>query len=130
MFRYLYDVSRDPPAPVLPIRVGAPGADSAMLLTALVDTGADISVVPVEVPRRLGLPVIGQISVRGLAGTTRRVPVYGAEIETEMGRLPAELIGVGQEVIIGRDFLNLWTLFLRGPRRVIEIIQGKPNVGV
>lgn len=47
--RYPYDARRDPPAPVVPIRVGFPGQRPEVLLLALVDTGADLSVVPSSV---------------------------------------------------------------------------------
>ncbi len=125
MFRYPYDVAREPPAPVLPIRVGPPGEAPAIFLVALVDTGADVSVVPDELARRLGFPAVGEINVQGVDGVTRRATVYAAEIETDVVRQAVEVVGLEQEALIGRDLLNLWTVILHGPERAMEIRQGK-----
>ncbi len=44
MPRYRYGTQYTPPAPMLPVRVDRPGASSAFLLSALLDPGADLSV--------------------------------------------------------------------------------------
>ncbi len=119
--RFDYDTSRQPPAPVLPVRVGGPGQAPAVLLGFLVDSSADISVVPEAVVRDLRLPAVGQITVRGVGSSSRRATVYVAEIEAAGVRRIVEVLGLGEEALIGRDVLNEWTTVLRGPGRILEI---------
>lgn len=126
MTRYAYDESRDPPAPVLPIRVGPPGRAPDVFLTALVDTGADLSVVPASLAIELHLPPVSQIEVQGAGGLRSQATVYAAEVETDKGRLLAEVIGLGEQVLVGRDVLNRWDVTLHGPERVMEIAGGSP----
>ncbi len=123
--RHAYDATRHPPAPVLQARLGRPGQDPAVLLAFLVDTGADISVVPEVVARELRLPATSQISVRGVAGTLRSARVYAGEVETGGVRSLVEVVGIGDEALIGRDLLNRWTLTLHGPQRVLDIVISK-----
>lgn len=119
--RFPYDESRDPPAPVLPVRVGAPGRAPEVLLAALVDTGADLSALPDAVARQLRLPPVDQITIRGVSGTLRRAVVYAAEIDTGWMRTLVEVVGLGDETLIGRDLLNRWNVTLRGPMGSMEI---------
>jgi predicted aspartyl protease len=85
---------------------------------ALVDSGADITVVPEGVPEALGLPQIGELTVRGIGGT-RRVPVYAAEVEVAGWRRVVEVVAVGGVALLGRDVLNAWVVTLDGPRRAL-----------
>jgi predicted aspartyl protease len=95
-----------------------------VLLAFLVDTGADVSVVPDGVARDLRLPVVGQIAVRGITGPLRNARVYAAEVEAGGGRNLVEVVGMGGDALIGRDLLNQWTVTLRGPRLVMDVVIG------
>lgn len=77
--------------------------------------------VPDAVARQLRLPPVSQIGVRGAGGIIGRATVYAAEVETDKMRRLMEVIGLGEEALIGRDLLNLWTVVLRGPERVMEV---------
>src|SRR3972149_1330967 len=75
---HAYAARKPPPAPVLPVRLGAPGVEPTVFLVALVDTGADLSVVPEQVPAQAQLPRVGEITIRGVGGSQRRVPLFAA----------------------------------------------------
>jgi predicted aspartyl protease len=92
-----------------------------VLVTFLVDTGADMTVVPESAARALRLPVVSQIRVRGFAGASRAARVYAAEVEIEGVRALAEVIGLGDDALMGRDLLSRWIVTLRGPQRVMDI---------
>ncbi|MEA2626393.1 MAG: hypothetical protein QOD06_2438 [Candidatus Binatota bacterium] len=114
--RFVYDESADPPAPVLPLLLAAPESEESVLVTALVDTGADCTLVPADVVRRLRLPVVDRLLVEGLGGATRRAPVHLALVRVAGDRCLARVVAFEREAILGRDLLNRLTLSLDGPR--------------
>ena len=87
---------------------------------ALVDTGADMSVIPVRLARDLRLPVVGELRVRGVTGS-ERVLLYGVELEIAGIRVPVQAAGIGTQMLVGRDVLNRWTLRFRGPEEILEV---------
>ena len=90
------------------------------MVAALVDSGADITVLPEGLPQVLGLPQVSEVAVRGVAGTAR-VPVYAAELEAAGTRRIVEVVAVGVEALLGRDVLNGWVVTLDGPARVLRL---------
>lgn len=118
--RFPYDRTRSPAAPVLPVTFGRPGAPARVAAVALVDSGAELSVLPERLARSLRLPVLGEVTVQGVAGS-RRARIYGAELEINGISLSIEVAGVGTHTLLGRDALNRWTLVLRGPAGELEI---------
>lgn len=122
--RFDYDGKRDPPAPVLPVRLATPDEEPSYSLIALVDSGADTTVIPLEVATRLRLPRVGEVAVRGVGGARQRATIYMVMVEVAGFRGPVEAIGLGQEGLIGRDLLNRWVVTLRGPQQVMEVEVG------
>lgn len=116
-----YDLTKNPPAPVLPVRVGTAGGSWSAVAASLVDTGADLSVIPVQVAKELKLSPVGEIAVQGVTGVKVRVLLYRAEFDIAGVRLSTRVAGFGREVIIGRDVINRWTLVLRGPEKSLEL---------
>jgi predicted aspartyl protease len=116
-----YDTNRDPPAPVLPMRLGTPGEELSHSLVALVDSGADTTVIPLEVANRLRLPRISEIGIRGVGGLRQRAQIHSVVVEVAGFRGSIEAIALGSEGLIGRDLLNRWVVTLRGPEQAIEI---------
>ncbi len=116
-----YDAQRTPPAPILPLRVGVPRGEATVAVVALVDSGADMTVLPQAVVRQIGLPAIGEITVRGVGGASRRVPLYAAQVEAPGVSRVIEVTGLGQEALLGRDLLNGWVVTLDGPRQILRV---------
>lgn len=121
MPRYPYDKRYSPPAPVLAVRVGRPGTLPDVFLPALVDTGADISVLPEGLPARLGLPVVDRVSVVGVGGLPHPFPVYAAEVALNGYRKIIRAVSLGTTPLIGRDLLNSITVRLDGPGATLEV---------
>jgi len=113
--RLTYDRRLDPPAPVAPLRIARPSGDEAVVLPALIDTGADCTLIPAVVARQIGLPVIDRVSVQGLGGTARQVPVYAATAAFGGIRVLARLAAYEDETVLGRDLLNRVVALLDGP---------------
>jgi len=72
---FAYDAAHEPPAPVIPVHVAAPLRERATLLRAVIDTGADCTVVPERVVRDLALPRIDRVEIAGVTGSARLAPV-------------------------------------------------------
>lgn len=116
-----YDRQYDPPAPVLPLRVGPPRAEPVVAAPALMDSGADLTVLPEELVRTLRLPQIGEVTVRGVEGVARRVPVYAAEVEVAGIRRIVEVVGIRTNALLGRDVLNRMVITLNGPQQILRV---------
>jgi predicted aspartyl protease len=122
-----YDTQRTPPAPILPIRLGRPGTDPNVLLVALVDTGADATVIPPALAMRLDLPVLAEVTVAGTGGFSQRAKVHAAVVEVGGSQWAIQVLAVGGEALVGRDLLNLWVATLRGPAQILEIESPAPS---
>ncbi len=122
--RFRYDRTKSPAVPILPVRVGTMAGRRGVMSTAIVDTGADTSVIPARIARDLRLPAIGQVTVGGVTGA-ERVSLYSVGLEVAGLSVPVEAAGMGNHILIGRDVLNQWTLILRGPKETLELETGK-----
>ena len=120
MIRLPYDESFDPPAPVLPARLGLPDAEGWLQLAALVDTGADITLVPEDVAERY-LPVAGTIRIRGATGNVQDAVLYRAEISVGDLRRVLIVAAWGNEAVVGRDLLRHLIVRLDGPAQRMTV---------
>lgn len=100
----------------------APGTQDAALLAALVDTGADCTLVPHEVARALRLPAVDEIWIQGVSGEARRAIVYAARVEFARTACWARVVAFGREAILGRDLLNRTVTRLDGPRLSLSFL--------
>jgi predicted aspartyl protease len=116
-----YDPHRTPAAPILPIRLGRPGTEPNVLLVALVDTGADATVIPPALAMRLDLPILAEVAVAGTGGFSQRARVHAAVVEVGGSQWPIQVLAVGGEALVGRDLLNQWVATLRGPAGILEV---------
>lgn len=118
--QFPYDRTKSPPAPILPVRVTVTGGRADAVLAAIIDTGADISVIPARLARDLRLPVVGEVMVHGVTGS-ERVSLFGVELEVAGINVPVQAAGMGTHTLIGRDVINRWTLLFRGPKEMLEL---------
>lgn len=118
---FAYDASLDPPAPVVPVRISGPVGDEAVMLPMLVDTGADCTLVPALIVRRLGLPQIDVIGVTGVGGARKHATVHAASVELSGLRVLARIVAFADEAILGRDILNQAVVTLDGPGLAVSI---------
>ncbi|MFN3423001.1 MAG: retropepsin-like aspartic protease [Armatimonadota bacterium] len=123
-----YDTAYVPPAPVVRVFLVNPFNPSLqMQLMGLIDTGADITVVPEEVVAQLGLIRHGDILV--LVRDFNRVPSFRPTyiVDVQIGQRWFDLVEVisapTNELLLGRNVINSLDLRLNGPQLVLEILN-------
>lgn len=123
-----YSQSYVPPAAVIEIRLAAPGAAQiAGPFLAVIDTGADASLVPKSVLLTLGAPSLFEAHLRSPWGELHAVVMYLADVLIGSERFPAIEFAANEsddEFILGRNVLNKLPLFLDGPQQVTQLLSG------
>ena len=125
---YTYNRDKfDPPAPALEVSLSIPIpslSDQIVKSPALIDTGADITSIPIWIVEELKLTRIDITKVRGYSDTEDKpTNVYTVKIHIEnLGDFIIRTIAsYDNYVLVGRDILNKWSLFLKGPSEIFEI---------
>ena len=119
-----------PPAPILEIQLSTP--DSAPLnetLSAMIDTGGDITLVPIKYLEDIAAPELDEVRLRSHWGEQIMTTTYLVDITLATGLLPGvEVVGDlhGQEILLGRNVLNKVLLLLDGPHLLTEIGMRRP----
>jgi predicted aspartyl protease len=120
-----YSKDFTPPAPTLDIVLSTMATDLAVgPVEALVDTGADTTVVPIDYLDHIRAPITMEMWARGKWGGRRRVNLFLVDIHIGNSILPhVQVVGdeAGNEVILGRDVLNQLELLLDGPAAVTRV---------
>ena len=123
MTRVAFDDSFDPPASVLPVRVGGiEEHDPAAMLRMLVDTGADCTLIPVRIAKSLRLPAIDRVSIQGVGGKAQHATVHAARVRVGALRALIRVVALGDESLLGRDILNRLVLTIDGPGESIHAV--------
>jgi predicted aspartyl protease len=120
-----YDSTRfAPPAPVALVKLSSPATGMTKSdVPMLIDTGADVTLLPEAVVKELGL--LEQSEQRyeliGLGKISSSSPAVVAEMIFADYIFRGQFLLVDQEWgIIGRNVLNLLTLVFDGPQRIWE----------
>ena len=131
--RVPYSELKWPSAPVLQFRL-TPPQESAFTETiiALVDTGADFTLIPQDILLKINAPEMRWAYIRGLWGEQHPVTLYLVDFHVDNIVLPGiEVAGIERsytefdednEAILGRNILNKLTLLLDGPHSQTEIL--------
>jgi predicted aspartyl protease len=125
-----YDPAFAPPAPVLSVRLAAPGeSDRSEAGLALVDTGADGTLVPARLLEQIEAIGVGTAILRGVLGEAREVHLYEVDLQVETLTMPGILVASdeqGEEILLGRNVLNKLILLLDGPSGTVEHFESRP----
>ena len=123
--RFAYDAHYVPAAPMIEIRLGKPNESLSIgPLYAFVDTGADITLIPIHYVRQLRLRRDDFRFLRSQWGERRSVSIYSLDMGIDVFTLPAVAV-VGdeqsEEIVLGRNVLNKLMLTLNGPKQFLEV---------
>ncbi len=124
---YPYNPHYFPSAPVVTVRLGSiDGRQASGLTPALIDTGADVTLVPFNLLQSIGAQYVGDAVFSGITGDRKIADVYLVTLMVGLHRVPAvRVIALAEddEVIVGRDILNQLVVTLNGPAGVTEIAE-------
>jgi gag-polyprotein putative aspartyl protease len=116
------------PIPHFPVTVGSPlGGDTGPDLLALVDSGADRTLIPAALVGQLRLPEVDRLGFEVGGGEVITLPIYRVTLTVRgFGPLLVEVAASDGEshVLLGRDVLNEYTVTLNGPHRRTEFRDG------
>ena len=121
-----YDQTRfTPPAPLALVTLSnLETNDSWEDVPMLLDTGADVSLVPQAVASRLGLAVISdkQYELISFDGSTSFAPIVRLKLNFLARTFRGQFLLIDQEVgILGRNILNAVSLTLDGPKLTWDV---------
>ena len=129
MSQYHYSSQYTPPAPVIEISLGLPGQNPmAGPFVGLVDTGADATYVPNNLLQQIGAPFINRGIVKSQWGERRAIKLHAVSIQVGQFAIPVVMVisdTSGDEIVLGRNFLNRWQISLNGPDSLTQLI-GEP----
>jgi predicted aspartyl protease len=124
---YSYDYSLDyiPAMPVVEVNLSVPDRDEpAITATALVDSGSDGTMIPVDLLATVGARYVGQARIRSVLGGSQSINLY--LVSLRIGAFQIQTVQVianpkTDEVILGRDVLNQLEVTLNGVASMTEI---------
>lgn len=119
-----YDVAYDPPLPVCEVTLTVALTGRQTTVDAIVDTGADATIVPVRLLRHIGARRVFQTTLRSQWGERRSVFLYLVDLTINEVLLPGVYVvgdEIGNEVVLGRNVLNKLVVTLDGPQQIVRI---------
>lgn len=115
-----------PPIPCLEVRLRAPDSSQSQgPIRAIVDTGADITLVSQSVLDRIAAPEVDEVRLRSHWGEATTVVTYLIDIQMGEDTLPGiEVAGdlYGDSVLLGRNVINKLVLLIDGPRHRTDLL--------
>lgn len=124
-----YDYSADysPIAPICQIYLGQGGSQPNLgPLTALIDTGSDMTVIPITYLQAVEAKRISRGRARSMWGDSRTVDIYVVALALDNLRVAALQVladAQGDEIVLGRPVLNRLKIVLDGPAALIKIVD-------
>ena len=119
-----YSSEYDPPVPICSVMIASAATSRTVQLQAIVDTGADATIVPLRYLHQIGARPAFEAGLRSQRGERRIVFLYLVDLKIGSLTLPSVFVvgdDRGDEVILGRDVLNKLVVTLHGPHKLAQI---------
>lgn len=122
-----YNRNYFPPAPMIDITlISTAESLRSQPLPALVDSGADGTIVPISYLDEIHAPPTQEMVIRSQWGDRHSVMLYLVDVHIGDLTLPGiEIVGdeISDEIVLGRDILNRLRILLDGPQETVEISE-------
>jgi hypothetical protein len=125
VFTYNYSSDYHPSMPMADLSIGLPLEEATIAVQAIVDLGADATIIPVELLQQAGARRSRKAMMRGVTGSGALVDLFAVAIQLGPYRQGfLEVVGSvsNHEAIVGRDVLNHLLVTLNGPAAVVEVV--------
>jgi len=126
LYTYPYDSAYVPPMPVVDITITSPGQQQiSATITALVDSGADATLIPINVLEQVGARYVDKARIWGILGHSQAVDVYLVTLQigpNQIYSVRAIAVEVGATAILGRNALNHIVVTLNGLANTTELL--------
>lgn len=126
MSDFPYLPTYDPAIPACGVTLTARPTGRSQRMTAIVDTGADASLVPEDTLREIGARRAFEARLRSQWGERRQVFLYLVDVQIADLTLPGVYVvgdDRGQECVLGRNVLNRLRILLDGPAALTQILR-------
>ncbi len=126
IYTYDYDLAYIPAMPTVQIQIGRPDSVASFSLSALVDSGADATMIPVSFLEEIAAKKRRRVSIRGISGRRAGANLYTVSLQfAHYKRQRIDVVGNADtdEVIIGRDVLNHLVVTLDGLANAVVVEQ-------
>ena len=126
LYTYDYDFRYSPSAPVIEVEIGSVATPDTIKLVTLIDSGADATLLPAELLKRLRAPRIDARILRTITNERKTVTLYRVWLQIGPYRLPTvSVVGIPTlaSAVLGRDVLNHLIVTLNGLATMTEISQ-------
>jgi predicted aspartyl protease len=124
---YKYSKNFDPPAPVIELSISTPLPYGSTSSIALVDSGADITVIPEQIISRLKLRRVDSMLASGFGKGVSEAIVYSAALSIEGISEPLvyRVLSWSKDyALVGRDLLNKFIAVLNGLSQELSLREG------
>jgi len=120
-----YDTGIVPPAAFVQVQVTNPTTDASYRLSAKLDTGASVSVIPNKVVKVLSLPPRSEALFYAFDGGSSVRPIFHIDLEIEGCHLSLLEVTSSRrkDMLLGRDVLNQFIVTFDGKDLTCEIID-------
>lgn len=125
MYIHDYDFTYNPSAPVVELGIGLKRGETLLSIVALVDSGADATLIPATYLRQIGAIPSDEKWLQSVVGERQIVELYPVALQIGNFAMYTSVVGdeYGSEAMIGRNVLNHYRVILDGPATVVEISQ-------
>lgn len=125
VYTHPYSLDYQPAMPAVEVTLRKSGtAVSNTVHLALIDSGADGTLVPIDLLEQVGARQVGTARIRGILGQSQQVDVFLASLQIGPHVLGAVRViagAEGDEIILGRNVLNHLVVTLNGLASTVEI---------
>ena len=124
IYTFDYDMSYFPAIPIVEAEIRQERNTPGLSLRAIVDSGADATIIPTGFLEQIGAQQGDQAWLRGTAQSRVQVVLYWIWLHIGGHRpMYIEVVGdeIGKEAILGRDVLNQLIVTLNGLASTVEI---------
>ncbi|MEW6679553.1 MAG: retropepsin-like aspartic protease [bacterium] len=123
VYNYNKSFSHIPAPCVGGVTVSSPQTEGKVVIEGIIESGAEMTVIPKWAIERLELSPVSMVEVRTWDGRISKIPGY--LINLSIGNLiikNLEVVSFDQDIaLLGRDVLNKFVITLDGKRGILEI---------